>query len=403
MDIFLARQPIFSIENEVYGYEILYRDRDENYYSATDGEFASISAITRCFIDFGIKEITNNRKAFINFTEELFHNDVATIFPKEYLIIEILENVAVGDRLIECCKELKKMGYMLAIDDFTFQRGYEELIKIVDIIKVDFMISSESERASIVKEYKRDGLKFLAEKVETKDEYLSAVDMGYSYFQGYFFSKPEINRKKKFTPYLVNYIKLINMINSEEYEFNVVSKIIESDFAFSYEILRLVNSAYYSRKHKISSVRQALVVLGMGELRKWIYLVFVRDLEQDKPQEIINSCMLRGKFLENLAIKANKKALSSEMMTLGMFSMIDVLMDKPFEEVFLEIEFSEYVKGILTGKEKRGFIAECYNLVLNYEKARWDELENMLKKMMFSVSDLNEAYLEAIKWLKLVN
>lgn len=402
MEIFLARQPIFSTEREVYGYEILYRDGNKNYFPDTDGEYASISALTRCFIDFGIKEITNGKKAFINFTEELFHNDIASIFPKEYLIIEILENIVAGSELINYCKKLKKMGYMLAIDDFTFQSGYEELIKIVDIIKVDFMISSISERESIVKKYKRDGLKFLAEKVETQEEYLSAIKMGYSYFQGFFFSKPEITKKKKILPYLANYIRLINMINSDDYNFSVVSKIIENDFAFSYEILRLVNSAYYSRKHKISSIRQALTILGMNELRKWIYLVFIRDLKQEKPQEIVNTCMMRGVFLENLAVKANKEKLRYEMMTLGMFSMIDILMNKSFDEVFLEIEFCEDFKIILKREENQGFIAECYNIVLCYEKGQWDEIEVILKKLPFSVSNLNEAYLDSIKWLQMV-
>ena len=400
LDVFLARQPIFDNKNQVYGYEILYRDGEKNSFSETDGDYASISVLTRCFIDFGIEEMTHGKKAFVNFTEELLKNDVATIFPQKYLVVEILENVLADRDIIECCKDLKDMGYMLAIDDFTFQEGYKELIDIVDIIKVDFTISSEKERFDIINNYKREGLKFLAEKVETYDEYYKAMEMGYSYFQGYYFSKPEINSKKKIVPYKESHMKLIKLLDSEEHEFNNIVEIIENDVAFSYEILKLVNSSYYSRKFKIKSIRQAIVSLGTIEIKKWIYLAFIRQLNQDKPEEIINTSILRGKFMENIAIKAGKEDLGSELLTLGMFSMIDVLMNKDIEEIFKEINFSDNLRSIITKQQTDGFQAKCFDLALKYEKGKWQDIEPMLAEIGLSISELNEAYFNSIAWLQ---
>ncbi len=400
MDVCIARQPIFNINMEVYGYEILYREGNENLFPSINGENASSSVLTSCFIDFGINDVTNNKKAFINFTGELLKNNIASIFPKDYLVVEILESVVIDQSIIESCKILKEKGYMLAIDDFEYQEGYEELINIVDIIKVDFVISSEYERGEIVKKYKREGLEFLAEKVETYEEYRKAIEMGYTYFQGYYFSKPEIGSRKKVVPYKENHLKLINTLNSKEPEFREIAKTIENDLAFSYEVLRLVNSAYFNRKNKIMSTRHAIVTLGIGELKKWLYLALMRDLKQDKPEEIVNSCMLRGKFLENIAIKTNKNGLASEMMTLGMFSMIDILMNKDIEEALKEINFSDSIKCILTHNITEGFMADSFQIVLKYEKGQWDEVEKIIGKIDISISQLNEAYMEAIKWVQ---
>lgn len=400
MDVFLARQPIFDINNKVYGYEILYRESEKNFYSSNNGNSASSSVLISCFVDFGIEEVTNEKKAFINFTEELLFNDVATIFPPEYLVIEILENIPVTEELINRCKLLKEKGYMLALDDFVLQQGYDELINIVDIVKVDFMLTSESERAEIIKKYNRKDLQFLAEKVETYAEFKKAVKIGYTFFQGYYFARPEIDSRRKVIPLKESQLRLINFLNSESMDFNKLSQIIESDLAFSYEVLRLVNSARFYRKSKIASIRYALVTIGFNELKKWLYLAVIRDIKQEKPDELINFCMLRAKFLENIAMRAGKKELCSNMVTLGMFSMLDVLINKPMEEALSLMNFSSDIKDILVNKSSKGFMAESFQIVLKYEKGQWSEIKNICSNIGLSVSELNSAYMEAIEQIQ---
>lgn len=399
MDVFIARQPIFDINKNVYGYEILYREGQNNCFPSVDGEIATSSVITRCFIDFGISDLTNNKKAFINFTGELLKNNIATIFPKEYLVIEILESVKIDSSIIEACRELKRQGYTIAIDDFKFQTGYEELIKIVDIIKVDFMLSSKKERKEIVSKYKREGLAFLAEKVETYEDYKSAIKMGYTYFQGYYFSKPEITSKKKIIPGRESYIKLINALNDENPDFKKLALIIERDLAFSYEILRLVNNAYYYRGSRIKSISHALVTLGIDELKKWVYLTIIRDFKQDKPEEIINICIIRGRFMRNIALIAQRNDCASEMMTIGMFSMIDLLMDKSMEEALEEINFSDTIKTVLTNKITEGFISDSYKIALKYERGEWDGIGALAGNIGIPIEKLNNAYIDAIRSL----
>lgn len=400
MDIFLARQPIFDTKNQIYGYEILYRDGKSLSFTEKDKNYATGNVLARCFLDFGIEDISDNHFAFINFTSDLIKSGIATIFPKEYLIIEILEDVLIDDEILSSCIRLKEMGYRLAIDDFEYQPAYEKLIPLVDLIKIDFNKTSEIECAAIIKKFKRKGLKFLAEKLETHEDYLKASRMGFDYFQGYFFARPEIKTKTKFIPYHQNRVKLINKLNQPEPDFNEIAEIIEDDFSFAYEILRLVNSAFFGFKSKISSVRHAIAILGINELKQWIYLVFLRDLKDDKPDEIINVCMFRGKFLENLAVRAKEYELSSEMLTLGMFSMVDVLMEKPIEEALSEMNFSDNIKLTLSGKDTISMPAKFYRLCLMYERGEWDAIISLSDQTRLSITDLNEAFLSSIHWLR---
>lgn len=400
MDVFIARQPIFDAKGYVYGYEILFRNSEKNAFDCYDAEYASGNALTRAFIDFGVSELTNNKKAFINFTGEFLKNNLATIFPKEFLVVEILENVHIDNEIIQSCKNLKSLGYKLAIDDFEYKSGYDELIKLVDIIKIDFVSTPQSQRASIIKKFKRSGLFFLAEKVETREEYKNALSMGFHYFQGYFFAKPEIEKTSKLISYKENRLALISLINSESPEFNDISKLIENDLAFSFDILKLVNSAYYGRISEIKSIRFALVLLGLNELKKWLYLAFISDLSRDQPEEIINICMLRGKFLEKLAILAKKPDLTSELLTLGMFSMIDLLLKRPVAEALDEMHFSESIKNVLSGKDTTGFIAKCYFAVLKYERGDFDEAADAVSVFGITAFELNTAYIDSIKWIQ---
>lgn len=403
MEVFLARQPIYNVLNQVYGYEILYRDGYMNNFPDIDGNEATSSVLTRCFVDFGINEITNNKKAFVNFTTEFLKKDIATMFPREFLVVELLEDVIIDDEIVSYCNKLKTMGYTIAIDDFVYQEGYDKIFDIVDIIKVDFRQSSKEERKNIIEKYKRKNIEFLAEKVETYKEYNEAINLGYKYFQGYYFSKPEITSKKKITPFRGSYAKLIELINSDEPEFDGIANIIENDISFSYEILRLVNSAYFERKNKITSIRYALVTLGSDELKKWIYLAIMREFKSQDSEEILIQSMIRGKFMENIALRINEKQKRLEMMTIGMFSMIDILTNKSIDEITNEINFSDNIKLILQGKLKEGIVAEAFELVLNYENGEWNNVEKLIDKVKISISDLNDAYLEALKWIKKVN
>lgn len=403
MDVFLARQPIFDKGNRIFGYEILYRDGTANAFSAdADQDFASGNALTRCFLNFGMDSLTNGTRAFVNFTSEFLKNDIATIFPKEQLVVEILETVQVDDSIIAACTALKDAGYTLAIDDFTVQPGYDRLIPLADIIKVDFKQSPPDEQRDIVRRYRREGLHFLAEKVETDEEHRRALDVGYDYFQGYFYARPEMNHTKKILPFAHTRQMLMQCINEPEPNYDEITHLIESDLAFSYEILRLVNSAYFAQRMPVTSVRRAVVMLGIQELRKWMYIIFLTDVEKGKPSEIVLTSMVRGRFMENLTGSAGRADMRHTAMTIGMFSLLDVLLECSMDNAIAGMNFSDPVRDVLCGKATEGFLAQCYQAVLSYEQGLWGKAVEIAGKFGVSADVLQSSYMDALRWVKQV-
>ncbi|WP_446899005.1 EAL and HDOD domain-containing protein [Clostridium sp. LBM24168] len=201
MDTFLARQPIMDKSGNIIGYEILFRSNDRsNRYNFSDGDEATIKVIQNTLINIGMCKIVGNKKAFINFTKNILKSDLYSIISFRNVVIEILENVSPIEEIIDSCKILKRSGFTIALDDFVFNDKYVELIELVDIIKVDFLITKGVERRKVINTVKsiNPNLKFLAEKVETLKDFDEAVSLGYSYFQGYYFSEPQIIKGKKY-------------------------------------------------------------------------------------------------------------------------------------------------------------------------------------------------------------
>lgn len=192
MEVFVARQPIFDRNSDVFGYELLFRSGQNNCYDGIDENTATLKVISNSLSIIGMENLTKNKRAFINFPYQMLIDGTATALPKESVVIEILENVSPDFHIINECRKLKQLGYMLALDDFILKPEYKPLIELADIIKVDFLLTKSVERESIIKQINSKKIKFLAEKVETKEDYEQAYNLGYSYFQGYFLSKPVI-------------------------------------------------------------------------------------------------------------------------------------------------------------------------------------------------------------------
>ncbi|MEN8906456.1 MAG: HDOD domain-containing protein [Clostridiales bacterium] len=397
MDIFVARQPIFDIYKRTYGYELLYRSgSSSNFFTGIDGDEATSSVMINSFLVIGIKTLTGDKKAFVNFTKNLILKDVATLFPKEYLVVEILETVKPDKDIIEKCKLLKENGITIALDDFVFSSNFEPLIELADIIKVDFMTTNDSDKEYLVKKYARKNIKFLAEKIETNDDFQKAVALGYSYFQGYFFSKPTIVKSKDIPSNKLNCIHLIKVIDDIDPSFKNIARIIEKDVSLSFEILKLVNSVAFSRGKQITSINQAVVMIGLKELKKWAYLVVLRKMGEDKPSEVIKYSLVRAKFCELMATRLGFKEESSEFFLMGMFSFIDVLMDRPIEELLNNLPLSSDVKQTLLGKDsKMGLV---YQIVKAFERGEWLRIWGLVQDLNLSEEDIAKTMYKSIEW-----
>ena len=397
MDIFVARQPIFNRKNEVVAYELLFRNGQNNFYNNTNGDEATLKVIANTFYTFDFKDITDNKKAFINFTEELIKKEIATILPKEYVVIEILENIEPNDEIVDACKRLKKRGFILALDDFVFHTKYIKLIEIADIIKIDFKITTGGERKKVFELKKiNNKIKFLAEKVENKEEYDEALKLGYSYFQGYYFSKPIVLSRKNIPTNKDTAIKILKLINKDDFDFNKLEELIIKDLGLSYKIIKLINSSAYCLKNEVRSIKYAIALLGRKEIIKWLYVVLLNDLKENNTDELIKVSLQRAKLCELICNMSEYKNNVYSAYMVGLFSVMDAILNCSIEVILKELYIDDEIKEGLI--EKDNYLNKILKLAINYEKGQWENVEFYTKEICVNDNKLAEAYIDAIKW-----
>ncbi|MBM7556843.1 EAL and HDOD domain-containing protein [Halanaerobacter jeridensis] len=398
MKSYVARQPIFNRNKEVYGYELLYRDLNSDTSKNFDGDDATSEVLANTFSNIGVRNITQGKKAFINFTSNLLEKEVHSLFDNNILVIEILEDVKITEKIIKTCLNLKNENYIIALDDFVFDSSYKPLLKIADIIKVDFLITSKDERENLVEIANDYNIRLLAEKVETKEEFQEAKKMGYSYFQGYFFKKPEILKGNDLPVYPTNYFQGLNELNKTNPDFDKIAEIIKQDMSLSYKLLSIINSAAFGFNQEIESIKQALVLLGIEEVKKWFDLVVIKELADDKPKELIRESLIRARMCELLGQEIYNDFKSSKLFMIGIFSMIDVLMGRELQNLLKELPIAKDVKETLLGKE--GEFNDIYKVVLAYESGDWDKVNHFTNKLNISKNIVRSCFLIAIDWTK---
>ncbi|MGH4118157.1 EAL and HDOD domain-containing protein [Clostridium sp.] len=399
MDVFLARQPILDRYNRLFGYELLFRNSEKNRYQSEDGDSATIEVIKNCFVNIGIENVTGQKKAFINFTKNILKSDIFTVLSPKSVIIEILEDIEPTEEILGLCRKLKAQGYTIALDDFVYSSKYAKLIELADIIKVDFQITKGYERKKVMEKVNSEDIKFLAEKVETIEDFNEAVKYGYSYFQGYYFSKPLIIVGKRISENKAIYLKLLKEINSDSCNIDSIENLIKKDLSLSFKLLKRINSANYGFRSEIKSLNQALALIGEKEIKKWLYLVAFQTLGEDKPEIIVINSLARARFSELIAIKIGVEINSFNAFLIGMLSMVDILLDRPLKQILQELLLPLEVKNTLNGVNNNKY-TKLFNLIIVYEKGQWDEVSIISKQLNLVENYLPDAYYEAIDYAR---
>jgi c-di-GMP-related signal transduction protein len=396
MDAFLARQPIFDRGMKIYGYELLHRRSGDNFFSGIDDDQATAELIYNTFLVMGLQDLTDGTNAFINFSKELIDSNVPFLLPKQNIVVEVLEREKVTPVTVDACKRIKAMGYRLALDDFIFNQNNLPLIEMADIIKIEFPAVSSYEQHGLIQRY---GTKvdFLAEKIESREEYKQAVEMGYDLFQGYFFSKPSIIRSKEIMTLNTSLFSVFEELNSPEPSYAVIANILARDLGLSYKLLKLANSVYMGARNKIKSIPHALSFIGINEMYQWISLMLLKDIQNVENAELVKQSLIRGKFMELLAFELYPKAENSEFYFTGIFSSIDVLLNSQMEQVLKGLPLSVNIKNALLGMDNDP--RRLLNFVMNWEKAHWEKTVDQYP-MRNKYMDL---YIKALKWAKKLN
>ncbi len=396
MEVYVARQPIFDKSKKIHAYELLFRNSMENVFPDIDGDTATSKVLSDSFFTIGIENLTGSRKAFINFTQDLLVKRVPMMFPSERIVIELLEDVKANGNVVKTCKELKDKGYEIALDDFNYESKLVPLINLANIIKLDIRSLSRVDVIKNVKKLSKYNVNLLAEKVESYEEFKRAEKIGFTLFQGYFFCKPEIMEGKDIPSPQLNLLEIMAEANREDFEFHKLEKVISRDVAISYKLMQYINSAYFKRVEEISSIGQAIVMLGEMRLRRFISLIAMAKLAADKPEELIKTSIIRAKFCELIGNAVNSQANTSELFTLGLFSLIDAIMDDAMENVMARLPLVEAIKEPLI--KGTGQLSNYLKLAIAYEGADWNGVSEAAGALGLDEDLLPHYFTEALGW-----
>lgn len=395
--MFIARQPIFNRKMEVFGYELLFRaGSDSKGFDGISSSHATASVIGGLF-ESGIDQIVDDKRAFINFDAEFINSDLPELIESHRLIIEVLEDVEVDEQLIERIKSLKFKGYRIALDDFVESYDDYPLVPFADIIKYDLMATPLSTLEPTVIKALKNGKILLAEKIETEVEFIQAKEMGFTLFQGYFFSKPSIIGKpsSKATT-KAQYSRIINELKKDEPSYQVLAEIIEKDVNLAYRVMRVISSR--AGDDLVYSIKRALTYMGLKEIERWINILMIQELGDHKPKELMNMSLIRTKFAETIAIQSGMRNIKHEASMMGLFSTIDAMLDQNMEEALMDISLPNSIKDSLI--KHKGVLMPIFQLVSAYEKGEWDITEELTKRMKLDEDQLFDAYVDAVSWAR---
>ncbi|HZZ17523.1 MAG TPA: HDOD domain-containing protein [Candidatus Sulfotelmatobacter sp.] len=395
---FVARQPILTADEKVFGYELLFRDGIENFFSVTDADAASRSALNTSML-IGLDVLCDGRRAFVNCTREVLLNDYVTLFPSSQTVVEVLETVPADNEVLEACRRLKEAGYTIALDDFAVNDPRESLTDLADIIKVDLRATAAAEAAAMVKRYGPGRCRMLAEKVETREEFSGAQKDGFLYFQGYFFRRPEILTAHEIPANQVNYLRMLTAVSRPELDVREIENLVKSEASLCYRLLCYLNSAVFGFASEIHTVRHALAILGEREVRRWIRLVATLGAGQGKSSDLVLAALVRARFCELLSPKI--KSVDSDLFLMGMLSLMDTILEIPMRQVLDKVAVDRECKTVLLG-ESSG-LQPFYQLMLAQESGDWKAASSLALQLGLREGEVANLYWDAMQWARQVS
>lgn len=395
MNNYFAKQPIIDLNGETYGYELLYRDAPTvQEYNGQDGDKSTADIINSVFFGSENKDFLNNKRAFLNFTENLLLEKTALLLPKDKIVVEILESVNASEKTLESCKELIEKGYIVALDDYIYTPDTAALLEYCQIVKIDFRMGKKYIEDTAA-EGRRLKKILLAEKIETPEEEQYARELGCTLMQGYFFARPLIMKGSAYNPMAVTFSKLINCLQTDDVEdidMNELADIISLDPFMTAKLLRLVNTVRSDMSNKISSIKQALLMLGTNKLKEWVYMVGLQSLSQGGPDERVKVALFRAMFCQTVSIMIlDELSFDEEMYLMGLMSVVVNLNDI---EAMAAMRLSEnIIEGL---SSMNGVYGDTFNFVLDFEQANWDGVDQFVAAYSLDGKEVLQKYIECI-------
>ncbi|MFI3274486.1 EAL and HDOD domain-containing protein [Vibrio sp.] len=394
---YVARQPILNRNKNTLGYELLFRDGERNAYPAhIESNRATYRLIVENFLSVGLNPSIPSSRCFINFPYQSLIRRLPLSLPKDKVVVEILETCQPTDELLEAVKDLYQAGYMIALDDFTSTPEWERFLRYTHIVKLDIMQMGLDEACDLVRAHQGKKFSFIAERVETEQEFQQAKEAGFKFFQGYFFSKPEIIKSKYISPEQVIAMELFQEVCKPDVDFQRVESIVAKDVALSYKLLRFVNTMSPRLEVTISSFRQALVYLGQEKLKMFVSLAVASYVSDKKPKELYGLSLQRAQFCQRMSRYQAFEGHTEQAFMIGLFSLLDALLDLSLENLVEQLPLCKSIKVALLRRE--GPYGTLLALEESFEHADWQQIDEHCADLGLSVEQVRTELTEARRW-----
>lgn len=397
---FLGRQPILNRDQEIIGYELLFRAAERNVAEFESYSQASASVITSALASFGIDEVLGGKFGFINVHLGLLLSEMLEVLPKDQTVLELLEFIELDEQVLERCRELKEIGFKLALDDHEYDKKYSEIYDVVDIVKIDILQVGMDALPAIVEGLRRTPVKLLAEKVETVEQFEVCFRMGFDLFQGYFFERPVVLNKRRIDVSGLAMLKLLQQLTMDA-SLNEIEQTFKENPSLSYNLLRLVNSVALGMREKIKTLRHAILMLGTEHLRRWTQLsLFAGNDSRGLNNPLLEMAAVRGRLMEILVKQRNGTVANDEQseaafMT-GILSLLEVLFETPMSEIISKLNLTDDVTNALLSRS--GQLGSMLTLAEKLEITDFDAVTPLLIECRVSLDQLLTAQLEAFNW-----
>lgn len=393
-EISVTRQPIFSENEDTFGYELLFRNSDAEFSSIDDNDPQSSQIIANVFMEIGLKLLVGDKPAFINLPHGFIREKQSIPFAKDKFILEIMADTEMDDALTSAINELHTQGFNIALDNLSMSDSKKPLIEKSSMIKVDVTNFDNDELQKYSEQLKSTGKLLLAKKVDSQEDFERCKKLGFNYFQGSFLSKPKVVKYKTLPSNKILLMKILAKIQDPDVEISDLEKIISQDVGISFKFLRLINSANFGLSKKVESLHQALLLLGMRQIKSWVSLVALSNIDS-VPQELTDMSLLRAKMCKSLAEKAACENPDA-FFTVGMFSLLDAIMSKSMASILTSLPFSEEINQALLHKKGGTEIAAALDCVIAHEQSDW----GMIKFSTLTAQEINEIYIATLEWCR---
>jgi len=403
-NFYFARQPILDINGNIFAYELLYRNsKEQNIAQIKDDKLATAQVLVTALNLMKLKDILGDALAFVNIDQSLLHDEMLLSIPKEKFILEILETIVVDEETVNRVKELKALGYRFALDDADCSKEYvlnfQPIFQYIDFLKLDISALKEEKLPQFLALFEKFEMKVLAEKVETQEEFDKYKKIGCHLFQGFFFAKPDIIENRRLDPEQLLILNIIRRLK-DDYNLEKILHMFEQNVALTLQLLRFINSAAFSFRSSIKSIRQAITLLGPNQLRSWLLLISYAN-PLNGQNGITNPLFHLAQTRANMMQTLNKAAFpnhcdtnTSELASfIGLLSLVETLFQIPMDIILGELNVDQEIIDILI--LQKGDLGNIYQLVCAVELFETEKIEKLLKILNLSYKDFSSAVHEA--------